>query len=168
MAQRVISKVSQRTKFLARISSLLHSNTLKTLADALVQCHLDYACTSWYTGTTKGLKDKLHICQNKVIRVVLKLHPRTHLLPDHFSSLTLLRVEERVSQLKLCLVYKIINNLAPNYLRNYFLKMSDTHNYSTRGSSTDFRPCRCMGKLYGKVLFPILASCLVEWLTFKP
>lgn len=94
MAQRVILKVSQRTKFLARISSLLDSSTLKTLANALVQCHLDYACTSWYTGTTNGLKDKLQICQNKLIRVVLKLHPRTHFIPDHFSSLEWLRVEE--------------------------------------------------------------------------
>lgn len=87
MARKIISKVSQRTKFLARISSLLDSKTLKILADALVQCYLDYACTSWYTGITKGLKDKLQICQNKLIRVILKLHPRSHLLPDHFSSL---------------------------------------------------------------------------------
>lgn len=160
MAQRVITKVSQRTKFLARISSLLDRNTLKTLADALVQCHFDYACTSWYTGTSKGLKVKLQTCQNKLIRVVHKLHPRTHLHPDHFSSLRWLKVEERVSQLKLCLVYKIKNNLAPKYLVNYFSKVSDTHNYSTRGSSTDYRLCRfksCMGK------FSFLYSAAVLW-----
>lgn len=160
MARKIISKVSQRTKFLARISSLLDSKTLKILADALVQCHLDYACTSWYTGTTKGLKDKLQICQNKLIRVILKLHPRTHLLPNHFSSLGWLRVEERVSQLKLCLVYKIRNNLAHKYLCDYFSKISDTHNYCTRGSSTDYRPCRfksCVGK------YSFLYSAAVLW-----
>jgi len=36
MARKIISKVSQRTKFLARISSLLDGKT-----DALVQCHFD-------------------------------------------------------------------------------------------------------------------------------
>jgi len=111
IARKMISKVSQRTKFLARIFSLLDSKTLKILADALVQCHLDYACTSWYTGISKGLKGKLQICQNKWIRVILKLHPRTDLLPIYFSSLGWLRVEERVCQLKLCLVYKTRNNL---------------------------------------------------------
>ena len=85
--------MSQRTKLLARISSLLDSNTLKTLADVLVQCHFDYACTSLYTGTTEGLKDKLQICQN--ILMVLNS------IQEHIFFLTTSpvlggRVEERV------------------------------------------------------------------------
>ena len=80
MAQKVISKVSQRTKFLARISRFLDTHTLKTLAGALVQCQFDYACTSWYTGISMTLKKKLQTSQNKLVRVILKLHPRSRLL----------------------------------------------------------------------------------------
>jgi len=61
---------------------------------------------------------------------------------------------------KLCLVYKIRNNLAPKYLSDYSSKISDTHNYCTRGSSTDYRPCRfksCVGK------YSFLYSAAVLW-----
>ena len=81
-------------KFLARTSSFLNSTALEILAGALVQCHFDYACLAWYTGIFAVLKGKLQTSQNKLVRVVLKLHPRTHLLPAHFNSLKWLRVDE--------------------------------------------------------------------------
>jgi len=76
MASKIIEKVSPRTKFLTRKSNYLDNKTMKLLASALVQCHLDYACASWYSNLTKKTKDKLQVCQNKLIRTVLKLPPR--------------------------------------------------------------------------------------------
>lgn len=149
MALKTISKINQKVKFLARLYSFLDKSTLLILAGALIQCHFDYACTSWYTGITKALKNKLQTSQNKLIRLLLALHPRTHLLPAHFSSLKWLRVEERVKQIKLCLVHKIMQNAVPKYLQNYFTKVSDVHSYSTRGSSYNIVPSKfksCMIK----------------------
>ncbi len=56
MALKVLSKINQRTKVLAGVSSLIDRNALKTLAGALVQRHFDYAFTSWYTSIPKTCK----------------------------------------------------------------------------------------------------------------
>ena len=59
MALKVIAKVNQKVKFLARVSTQVDQRALKILAAALVQCHFDYACTSWYSSTPSILKTKL-------------------------------------------------------------------------------------------------------------
>ena len=149
MALKVIAKVNQKVKFLARVSTQVDQRALKILAAALVQCHFDYACTSWYSSTPRILKTKLQTSQNKMIRLILKLHPRTHLLPSHFHSLKWLRVEERVTHTAMCMVHRITKNEVPKYLLKYFSNVRDTHGYNTRGSSTDFVPYQfksCKGK----------------------
>ena len=82
---------------------------MKLLAAALVQCHFDYACSSWHSGLTKKTKGKLQVCQNKLIITVLKLPPRTHLDYSHFKLLNWLPVDKRVNQLKLSHVHSVTN-----------------------------------------------------------
>ena len=140
MATKVIKRVNQRTRFMGRVSSFVNKNALRTLSGALIQPLFDYACTSWYSNTSMSLKTKLQTSQNKLIRLLLGLGPMTHLSPTHFASLGWLRVEDRVNQLKMGLVFKIVNaNLPdmppiPAYLSKYLTKVSDTHSHKTRGS----------------------------------
>ena len=138
MATNVIKKINQRTRFLYRVSAMVSRNTLKTLAGALVQGFFDYACTSWYYGTSKEIKTRLQTSQNKLVRLLLGLTPLTHLTPAHFDSLGWLRVEDRVQQLAMCQVHKIrYSSETPLYLRNYFLNVNAAHSHNTRGSSTN-------------------------------
>ncbi len=74
------------TASLRILSSNADSNTwesLKMLAGALVQSHFDYAADFWYSGISKKLKTKLQTAQNKMCRVVLKVHPLMHLRDEH-------------------------------------------------------------------------------------
>ena len=80
---------------------------MKVLATALIQCHFDYASTSWFGGLSKLMKGKLQIAQNNLIRVVLTVSPRTHIGRSCFQELNWLPVDARVSQIRLDLVYKI-------------------------------------------------------------
>ena len=105
METTVIKKVNQITRFLYITSSLVDKNTKKILAGT--QPLFDYACTSWYCSTSKTLKTRLQTSQNKLVRFLLDLHPRSHLTPTHFSTVGWLRVEDRVKQLAMSLVYKI-------------------------------------------------------------
>jgi hypothetical protein len=41
--------------------------------------YFDYSCSSWYSGLGSGLTKKLQILQNKVVRFVLDLGPRTRI-----------------------------------------------------------------------------------------
>ena len=63
-ADKVIKKANSRLKFLQRKGRYLNVYTKKLLVSALIQCHYDYACSSWYLGLTKPSKQnkgsKLH------------------------------------------------------------------------------------------------------------
>ena len=107
--------------------------TLKRLDVALVQSNFYYACTSWYGTISKKLRNRLQTAQ-KLTRVVLKLHPRTHLDSQHFKALGWLRVEDRVGMMRLRLVHNIITDSAPDYFRDYFTKVRDSHDHWTRDS----------------------------------
>ena len=133
---KVLKKVYARLKFLYRKSKFLDFNTRKLLASALIQCHYDYACSYWYKSLTRRTKSKLQISQNTLIRFVLNLHPRTHISYTHFKQLGWLPIEQRVEQLKLNHVYKVLNGNAPSYLSDHFSLTSSRHSYNTRSSSS--------------------------------
>ena len=46
---------------------------------AMVQCNYDYACAMWLSRILISAKKRLQIVQNKVIRFVMGIPPRTHL-----------------------------------------------------------------------------------------
>ena len=74
---------------------------------ALIQCYFDYSCSSWYSGLGSGLTKKLQILQNKVVRFVLDLGPRTHINCDILDSVGILSVPDRVSQPRINHVFNI-------------------------------------------------------------
>lgn len=132
MARNVIKKSNARLKFLYRKSEFLTHHTKKLLVSSLIQCHFDYACSVWFNSLTKELKQKLQVSQNKLVRFVLNLHPRSHLGKEHFVKINWLPVADRVNQITVCHVFKIYLNTAPAYMSEHFTPVSDIHNYPTR------------------------------------
>lgn len=61
MAHATITKINGCLKFLYRNASFLDQATRKTLCNALIRSHQDYACTSWFSGLSKDLKKKVQI-----------------------------------------------------------------------------------------------------------
>jgi hypothetical protein len=57
----ILTKVNSRLKFLYRQANVLNFRTRKYLCSALIQCHHDYACSSWYPSLNKCFKNKLQI-----------------------------------------------------------------------------------------------------------
>ena len=118
----IINKCTSRIKFLYRQARCLPTATKKTLCLALVQCHLDYAISSWYSALSQKAKSSLQILQNKMLRFILNLEPTRHIGQDELQSLEMLRVPDRAKQLRLNHVHKIFNNSAPEYLKEHFTK----------------------------------------------
>ena len=113
----IISKVNARFKFLYRQSNSLSERTRKNLCSALILCHFDYSCSSWYAGLNKGLKRKLQIAQNKVIKFINQLGPMSRITADILMNMNVLNVETRIKQLRLNHVHKIFYTLCPLYLK---------------------------------------------------
>ncbi len=88
---------------------------------------------------TQKAKSKLQIeiIQNKMVRFILDLGPRTHITIKHMSDLNILKIPGRVQQLRLNITHKIYYNQAPTYLHTNFNKNRDRGQH-TRGSHGNF------------------------------
>ena len=133
----IVHTINGRLKFLYRQCSFLEEKLRKSICSALIQCHLDYACSSWYSGLNKHLKNTLQICQNETVRFI-KIGPRSHIGFSELESLNILNVYLRVKQLRLSHVHKIFNETGPSYLSEHFIKASNVHNHFTRSSNENF------------------------------
>ena len=67
-----------------------------------------------------------------MIRFVLNLDCRASITAEHFKILKWLPFQKRVEQIMLCHVFKVKNNLAPEYLCESFVAQSNVHFHSTR------------------------------------
>ena len=91
--------------------------------------------------------------QNEIIRFILKLEPRSHIGGEEFQKLGILKVEDRIKQLKLYHVFKMYHDKAPQYLISNFRKFSNIHRYSTRGSATNFILLKVKGQACNSFFF---------------
>ena len=132
MGNKIIKKTNARLKFLFRKAKYLNTHTRRLLASALVQCHLDYACSFWFSGLTLGTKNKLQATQNRLVRFVFDLPYRTHIGAEQFKTVGWLPVGVRVQQIKATHMYCIFNHSAPNYLSENLKLVQEIHPYVTR------------------------------------
>ena len=86
---------------------------LAHLATSLILCHFDYACSAWFEGLQVNLQKKLQILQNKTMRFVLGYPPRSHIGIEEFTLLHWIPVCQRVKQIKLNNMYRIVHGNAP-------------------------------------------------------
>ena len=137
IVQSIVGKASGRLKFLYRNQNHLNSKTRRTLANALIFSHFDYAMGAWYPALTKKLKSRLQITQNKVVRFILGLGPRSHIGQTELDRVGLLCVEDRSEQLILNTMFDVFYNVAPPYLSANFSR--NENRYSTRSSLNSFK-----------------------------
>ena len=137
-AKTVIKKAYGRLKFLYRHQNILNQNTRKILALALVQSQVDYASMSWFFSLTKEYKSKLQVLQNRMMRFILNKDCYDHIGKQEFQQINFMNVEKRVLQLSLNIVHKIYYRKIPEYLRPFFIRVSEVHNYCTRANEYNF------------------------------
>ena len=135
----IVMKVNNRIKFLYRQAQYFDLKTKKNLVSALVLCYFDYSISSWFMSLTALSRSKLQVAQNKALRFVLNVGPRVRIEYADFKLLNLLNVELRAKQLRLHHMYNIYNNKSPVYMNAYFCRMSEVHNYGTRGSHFNYQ-----------------------------
>lgn len=96
------------------------------------QCHFDYAYSFWYPGISNMLRNRLQATQNKIIRFILQMDPRTHIGSDTYRSLRWLPVIKGVDKIILDHVFKVRSVLSPEYMLEQFIPASSVHSHDTR------------------------------------
>ena len=139
----LIKKCVGRIAFLYRNSYLLDFNCRRILCSALIQPYFDYCCSSWYSGLTGRLRDRLDVLQRRMVRYIFSYGPRHHVGSGDIKALSWLLVKDRVRCFKLVHevvhVHKVVHKRAPSYLAKRFLPVQGTHVHNTRSSSFNFR-----------------------------
>ncbi len=74
---------------------------------------------------TQKAKNKLRSLQNKIIRFTLDMGPRTHITEEHMKELNMIRIPNRVKQLRLNTAHIIFYNKSPSYLSTNFKRTRD-------------------------------------------
>ena len=133
-----------RLAFLYRNSSLLDFHCRKTLCSALIQPYLDYCTSSWYSGLTKKLKERIDVIQRKMARFVYGLDFRSHIGGGEFLRLQWLTIPDRVLFFKMVHIFKVRHDLAPHYLLPNFVAISRAHTHLTRGSIFNYHVSRSL------------------------
>ena len=130
----LIKKLNKSVGLLKRNASCLPLQTRKMLYNTLILPNLDYCSTVWDNASKQAVV-RLQRLQNRALRIILRKGPRTH-IEDMLNSIKWMSVKQRLDYNKCVLMWRIVNNTAPPYLRENFTYASESHDYETQASST--------------------------------
>lgn len=124
----IAKKVSKKISFLHRISDQVNDYTKVLIYKSTIALHYDY-CSFLLININKKCMGLLQKTQNRAMRVNLKVNKYTPIV-EMLNVLCFMSVEERVKFNTCVFIYKIINNLTPEYSTT-MVKRAE-HKYSTR------------------------------------
>ena len=131
----VCLNVTRRITLLKLLSKYVDQNSLKLYYKSYILPILDYGCLIWGRCSTSNT-NRLIKLQKRAARKILKVDlmtPSTQM----FSELKWLPFPERVKYHTHVMMYKILNNMAPDYLRQLFHNVSETHERALRSADNE-------------------------------
>ncbi len=137
--ENVVKNVSKMIYSMRKLKYLVNRNTLNSIYMIYIRPHFEYACEVW-DGCTIDQSETLERLQLEAARIVtgLPTYTRREYLYLETGWQTL---SERRTVRKLCLIYKISNNIAPLYLANKLPANVGTNlNYNLRNSHDITQP----------------------------
>lgn len=111
----VCKKMSKKVGLLGRLRNKLPFNSAVLIYKTIISPHVDY-CASMLFMCNKTEMDKLQKVQNRCLRVILRCNRRTS-IKLMLNTLCLLSIKQRIFYNTLVLIFKITNNLLPEYLK---------------------------------------------------
>ena len=108
----------------------------------LIQPYMNNCCSSWYSGLSVALRERLNVIQRKMVRFVFSMVNRAHFDNRNLRELIWLSVPDRVKFFRMAHLFRICHKLAPTYLLHNFKLVSAAHSYNTRGSANNFHLSR--------------------------
>ena len=152
------NKVSKRLGLLSRIRPYLTQKATKCVYNCLIQPIFNYTDTVW-SGLSKGCCKNLQRLQNRAAHVVAA----TSTTEEGFQMLGWINLETQRIMYKCILVYKCLNNLAPPYFCDYFIRNNCIHSHNTRNGNDIHLPAPKLS--LGKTLLGIqVRSFLINYL----
>lgn len=125
-------KIGKKIGFLKRVSGCLSSWTKLLVYNTIIFPHFSYASSLLIACTNEDVH-RLQILQNKIMRILLNCDRYTPIV-CMLDRLNWLNVRQFIRGANLLLIYKIENDLQPEYLKFNLKKRSNYHGYNIRNS----------------------------------
>ena len=110
----IVSSINYALRNLRPVRKFLSRKDAETIIHALITSKLDQ-CNSLLIGVSRQNLAKLQVAQNSALRYVLKLNPRSP-VSRYYKELHWLTVEKRIYFKFLVVIFKSLNNRAPDQL----------------------------------------------------
>ena len=133
----VSAKVSRAVGFLKHAKSFLPKETLQTLYTGIVEPHFRYCCSVWGCAGSSEI-NQLQKLQKRAARIITNSSfdaPSRPLIEE----LGWQTVDQLISSESKTMVFKSLNELAPQYLCDLFTRNSHCSSYSLRNTGIDLR-----------------------------
>ena len=132
---KLCSLISSRIGLLTRLKLYIPVKGLCLFYNGYILPLFDYCCTIWGETTNTNL-DKLFKLQKRAARIILDAQHDSPSKPL-FKELGWLTLHNRIKYHRGVLMYKCINNIAPNYLSEMFKSCYDSTVYSLRSTKSN-------------------------------
>ena len=136
----VSAKISRAIGFLKHAKKFLPRVTLENLYTGFVEPHLRYCCSVWGCCGSRGSREinQLRKLQNRAARIVTNSSFDTPSRPL-IERLGWRTIEQLISIESKTVVFKSLNELAPQYLRSLFKRNTQCSTRCLRNTETDPR-----------------------------
>ena len=128
-----LKKCNSLLFLLNRIKKYLNIPTRKLFYNAYILNHLDYCCSVWGNANTELMTSIIKF-QKRAARSILDKPIETP-SEELFAELKWMTFPERVMYQKAILMYKIMHNLTPAYLKNMFTFSKEVHDRTLRSTA---------------------------------
>ena len=154
----VCRKVCSALGIMRRIKPFVPQSSLITIYNTMILSHFDYGMVIWSNCGETNLS-RLQKLQNAAMRIILGMPFRTH-INDMLKALHFMDIKSRINYTTGCMMYKVLNDLAPSYLNNSFQKVNTIHDLNTRSSNAGDLYIPRIKSYYGKSAFQHKGSVL--------
>ena len=131
----VALNISRRITLLKLLSKYVGKDCLCQYYSSYILPIFDYGCLIWGGNTTAQSK-RLVKLQKRAARIILRVDIMTP-SESMFSQLKWLSFPKRIQYHVSIMMYKSLNNLAPDYMSDLFNKVSESHSRNLRSVSND-------------------------------
>lgn len=126
----LVSSCMAKLGQISRARFMFDRQTLIKIINSLVMTKLTYCSIVWSNTSRQNIK-KLQLVQNFAARIVTNKRKYDHITPV-LKSLEWLPIALLLDYKIIIMTFKCLNNLAPTYLCEKFVKRSAIHNRNTR------------------------------------
>ena len=130
-------KLSQSAGIISKLRHFVNFKTLRMLYHSFVKSHLLCGILSWGNDYKSAIQ-LLQILHNKILRLMFKIEPQSHVSNNYlYYSSKLPKIEDLYKLEIIKFMYLYEQNKLPPSVSDYFLPLEKIHSHNTRSSSSN-------------------------------